>query len=220
MPPCDPGYANGDGAAQRQRTDDYDDGSSADDGLAGGAECDDRDDHGDDHSTTRQGDNGDSVNGNGNMQGDHTDAVGRRDAHGRQRRSWSDGDDHAEEEEAPCRRTHRVGVRRATGGTARGIATVHDRDRRDEEEEDIYTSDDDHVDSGGVGDDDDDDDEPTAEDWRRSPAAAVAVGLRAEAKRLERLCRVNEAVWRQTESALQAVRYAIARLDRMAARGD
>ncbi|AJF97311.1 hypothetical protein TW95_gp0577 [Pandoravirus inopinatum] len=83
-------------------------------------------------------------------------------------------------------------------------------------------------DLGTQGDDDDDSDhdlqsdreyEPTAEDWQRSPATAVAVGLRAEARRLERLCRVNEAVWRQTESALEGVRYAIKRLDRMAACG-
>lgn len=105
-------------------------------------------------------------------------------------------------------------------GTAGGIATAHDHDGTDDDE-DIDVSDDDRVDDVDGDDvDDDDDDEPTAEDWRRSPAAAVAMGLRAEAKRLERLCRVNEAVWRQTESALQAVRYAIARLDRMAARGD
>lgn len=145
----------------------------------------------------------------------HTDAIARRDSHGRQRLSWSDDE---QQEEAPCRRAHYAGERCVTDNTARGTTATGGRDNRgdDEEDEGIYASDDDDVDSNDA----DDDDEPTAEDWRRSPAAAVAVGLRAEAKRLERLCRVNEAVWRQTESALQAVRYAIARLDRMAARGD
>ncbi|AGO82883.2 Rho binding incomplete domain containing protein [Pandoravirus dulcis] len=223
LPHCDPDCAGGDGAAQRQRTDDYDDDGSADNASAGdslvdGAEYDGHDDHGghsDSHSTTRQGDNNNSVDGNDGMQSDNVDddyidAVGRRDSQGRQRRSWSD-DDRLEEEEAPCRRAHCAETGRATGDTSRGTATTDNRKDDGEDGEDVYTSDDDDV---------DDDDEPTAEDWRRSPAAAVAVGLRAEAKRLERLCRVNEAVWRQTESALQAVRYAIARLDRMAARGD
>jgi hypothetical protein len=79
---------------------------------------------------------------------------------------------------------------------------------------------------GGIGNNYDSDDssgsqsdqyEPTLDEWRQSPGVAIAIGLQAEARRLERLCRVNEAVWRQTRSALEGVRYAIKRLERVTA---
>lgn len=63
--------------------------------------------------------------------------------------------------------------------------------------------------------DNDGDDMPSAADWKRSPAAATAVCLRAEERRLQMLCKVHEAVLRQTEAALDGVRFAIRRLDRM-----
>nr|UDO47901.1 DNA topoisomerase 2 domain [Pandoravirus massiliensis] len=56
---------------------------------------------------------------------------------------------------------------------------------------------------------------PTASDWKRSPAAATAMCLRAEERRLQMLCRVHEAVLRQTQAALDGVRFAIRRLERM-----
>lgn len=156
-------------------------------------------------------------------------AIERPHGHTRQRRSWSDDSDNdvddandVDENESRPQRAHCLGTDLAP---CNGDS---DLDAQSDDGGDLDAHKDADSDLGTQGDDDDDSDhdlqsdreyEPTAEDWQRSPATAVAVGLRAEARRLERLCRVNEAVWRQTESALEGVRYAIKRLDRMAACG-
>ncbi|AVK76239.1 hypothetical protein pneo_cds_632 [Pandoravirus neocaledonia] len=64
-----------------------------------------------------------------------------------------------------------------------------------------------------------DGDMPSDAQWKRSPANATATCLRAEERRLQMLCKVHEAVLRQTRAALDGVRFAIRRLERMGDQG-
>ncbi|AVK75221.1 hypothetical protein pqer_cds_799 [Pandoravirus quercus] len=154
-------------------------------------------------------------------------AIARPHGHTRQRRSWSDdSDDDANDVDENEFRPQRAHCLDTDLGACNGDNNS-DLDAQSDDGSDLDAQESNDSDLGTQDEDDDNDldpqsdreYEPTAEDWQRSPATAVAMGLRAEARRLERLCRVNEAVWRQTESALEGVRYAIKRLDRMAARG-
>ncbi|AGO84941.1 TOP2c incomplete domain containing protein [Pandoravirus salinus] len=204
-------------------------------------------DSGDDGSVDANNTYTDSTSGNQDDDDDGKAycTIDRQDWRMCQRRSWSDDKDDASgsgEQEAlgpdrrgtsvgPCHDARntvdmrllggntdsRIGARQGGDNDSSGTSrdTVDDDSNLDAQSDSDFDaqSDDSHNDVQST------EHEPTAADWQRSPAAAVAVGLRAEARRLERLCRVNEAVWRQTESALQGVRFAIKRLDRMAARG-
>ncbi|QBZ81392.1 Atrophin-1 superfamily incomplete domain containing protein [Pandoravirus celtis] len=194
--------------------------------TVGGKNTDDGDDDGNDKMTNHE--RGDDIKiepGRDDAIDDShaANAIKRPHGHTRQRRSWSDDSDNdandVDENGSRPQRAHCLGT---DLGACNG-----DSDLDAQSDGDLDGQEDSGSNLGAQSDDDDDDlnpqsdreYEPTAEDWQRSPATAVAMGLRAEARRLERLCRVNEAVWRQTESALEGVRYAIKRLDRMAARG-
>lgn len=94
---------------------------------------------------------------------------------------------------------------------AEPIKGGHDRARHSDNRRTMLWNDDDSSSSSS--------DMPTAAEWKRSPAAATAACLRAEERRLRMLCKVHEAVLRQTEAALDGVRFAIRRLERMRDQG-
>nr|UMO80068.1 hypothetical protein [Pandoravirus aubagnensis] len=184
-------------AANRGKAEDEDDSNAFDKSASDDQErestrsassfgCDDKLDDSDDGD-----DDGDDGDGQGNSPDQyHYDNDGNAmDSNAIDNEQLGDNDDHDD-----CDERHRRHW--TTSGGDMGVRhTMHWDDNSD----------------GGSGGDD----MPSAADWKRSPAAATAVCLRAEERRLQMLCKVHEAVLRQTEAALDGVRFAIRRLERM-----